>query len=66
MKDCVKAYRFLMNSIYRGITLQDEAVAFFVANYKELAPEFIKSQGLDMEVTDDNQKEIINMHDALV
>lgn len=66
MKDCPRAYNYLMNSIYRGITIQDEAIAFFAVNYKVLAPEFIKIQKLDVKVTDDNQKEIMNMHDALV
>jgi len=33
-----------MSAIIRGVTYFDEILAFFAANFKELAPEFIKQK----------------------
>jgi hypothetical protein len=43
-----------MNAVYRGVTYFDEVIAFFTANYKELAPEFLKTKNLKVEITNDN------------
>jgi len=55
-----------MNAVYRGVTYFDEVIAFFTANYSELAPSFLEHKGLKVEVTADNQKDILNMHDAFI
>jgi hypothetical protein len=55
-----------MNAVYRGVTYFDEVIAFFTVNQQELAPEFLKMKGFDMVATDENQKEIQNMHDAFI
>ena len=56
----------MLNALYRGVTFFDEVIAFFAANLKVLAPEFIKMKGLTIELKDDNHKDIQNMHDAFV
>ena len=69
LKDAVKAYRFLMNAIYRGATFFEEAISFFKSNYKELAAEFIRINSLTLASQDDSEESknnIINMHDAFI
>jgi hypothetical protein len=55
LKNPQKAYRYLMNAVFRGVTFFDEVVAFFAANYKELAPEFLKMKSLGVEATQEKQ-----------
>jgi len=47
-----------MNAVYRGVTYFEEVIAFFTANFNELAPEFLKMKNQNMEITDENKKDI--------
>jgi len=66
LKNATKAYHYLMEAIIRGVTYFDELLALFAANYAELAPVYIKEKGIDVEIKEDNKKDILNMHDAFV
>jgi hypothetical protein len=55
-----------MSGIFNGVTFFEEAIEFFVANYKVLAPIYVKSKNLTIEVNDDTEKDIKNMHKAYI
>lgn len=65
-KNVEQAYGYLLNAIIRGVTYFDEMVAFFKLNYAELAPVYIKQKNLQMEVNAENEKNILNMHEAWI
>jgi hypothetical protein len=56
----------LMQAIFNGVTYFDEATSFFLENYSELAPVYVKSKNLPVEVNADNEKDIKNMHQAYI
>ena len=66
LKNAEKAYEYLMRAIFNGVTYFDEAVSFFEENYSVLAPLYVKSKGLPVEVKPDNEKDIKNMHQAYI
>lgn len=55
MKNAVKAYDHLMEAIINGVTFFDEAISYFKANYDELAPHYVKTKSLPVEVKDDKK-----------
>lgn len=63
LKDPIKAYHYLLNAVYRGVTYFEELLAFFAANYEVLAPVFLKQKNI---TTENSQKEIQNIFDAFV
>ena len=65
-KNVEAAYTYLLNALIRGVTFFDEMVAFFRQNYAELAPLYLKNQNLQIEVNEENEKNILNMHEAWV
>jgi len=48
------------------VSFFDEAIAYFNDNYDVLAPIFVRQNNLDIELTDDTRKDILNMHDAMI
>ena len=60
------AYTNLMNAICNGVTYFDEAVQFFNDNYDVLAPVYVKSKGLPVEVKKETENDIKNMHQAYI
>jgi TPR repeat protein len=62
MKNPEKAYDYLMQAIFNGVTYFDDAVSFFVENYAVLAPVYVKGKNLPVEVKPENEKDIKNMH----
>jgi len=50
----------------RGVTYFDEIVAYFKANYDELAPLFVKQKSLPIEINESTKKDIMNMHEAMI
>ena len=66
MKNPEKAYDYLMQAIYNGVTYFDDAVSYFVENYAVLAPVYVKSKNLPVEVKPENEKDIKNMHQAFI
>ena len=69
-KDPVKAYRYLLNAIFRGVTYFDEATAFFSTHFDELAREFINMRGytitLDEKITAEQKQEVLKIHEAFL
>ena len=65
-KDVVKAYDYLMDAIINGVTFFDEAISYFKENFDQLAPHYVKSKKLPVEVKEESKKEILNMHDAFI
>lgn len=61
-KNPEKAYEYLMRAIHNGVTYFDEAVSFFVENYAVLAPIYVKSKNLSIELNAESEKDIKNMH----
>lgn len=61
-KNPEKAYEYLMNAIFNGVTYFDEATEFFVENFNVLAPIYVKSKNLPVEVKAETEKDIKNMH----
>jgi len=61
-KNPEKAYEYLMRAIHNGVTYFDEAVSYFVENYAVLAPLYVKSKNLSIEVNAESEKDIKNMH----
>jgi hypothetical protein len=55
-----------MQGIYNGVTYFDEAIQFFSDNYSVLAPIYIKTKNLPVEVKPENEKDIKNMHQAFI
>lgn len=66
MTDVVTAYNHLMKSLQYGVTNYDEAIAYFKQHYNELAPVFVRTKKLPLEVNKDTQVDILNMHDAVI
>lgn len=66
LKNAEKAYDYLMQAIFNGVTYFDEAVSFFVDNYSVLAPIYVKSKSLPVEVKAESEKDIKNMHQAMI
>lgn len=66
MKNPEKAYEYLMQAIYNGVTYFDEAISYFEENYAVLAPVYVKSKNLPVEVKPENEKDIKNMHQAFI
>ena len=66
LKDATKAYDYLMQAVIRGVTYWDECISFFKANFSELAPAFVKSKSLSIEVNDNTKEDILKMHDAFI
>lgn len=48
------------------MTYFDQLIHYFNEHVEELAETYFKSQKLDMELTKDNKKDIVNMHTATV
>jgi len=66
LKNPTKAYGYLIDSMLRGVTYFDEIVAYFKANYDELAPLFVKQKSLPIEINESTKKDIMNMHEAMI
>lgn len=66
LKNPEKAYEYLMTAIFNGVTYFDEVLAFFVDNYSVLAPIYVKSKNLPIEVNAETEKDIKNMHQAYI
>jgi len=64
--DPVKAYKYCVKAVLRGVTFFDEMHAYFKENYKMLAPVYIDMKKPPKELTADCEKEITNMHDAWI
>ena len=62
LKNPEKAYGYLMSAIFVGVTYFDDANQFFEENYDVLAPLYIKTKNLPIEVKPENKKDIKNMH----
>ena len=62
MKNPEKAYEYLMQAIFNGVTYFDEATQFFNDNYSVLAPLYVKNKGLPIEVKAETEKDVKNMH----
>jgi hypothetical protein len=62
----VKAYEYLMTGIFNGVTYFEEVIEYFVANYNALAPLYVKTKNLKIEVNADTEKDIKNMHKAYI
>ena len=60
------AYSYLMKALKFGVTNYDAANAYFRKYYDVLAPLFVKTSKLPVEVCDDTKPEILNMHEAFV
>ena len=54
-KDPVKAYNYLMNALINGITYFDEIIQFFKDEYDALAPVYVKSKKLPVEINADTK-----------
>mmetsp|Transcript_5537 Transcript_5537/g.8699 ORF Transcript_5537/g.8699 Transcript_5537/m.8699 type:complete len:296 (+) Transcript_5537:118-1005(+) len=65
-KDIPTAYNYLMEAIKVGVTYFEEAIKFFKENYDALAPVYVNSKGLPFEVKEENKKDILNMHEAMI
>lgn len=55
-----------MKAMIYGVTYWDELVSFFKANYKALAPVFVKSKNLPVEIKNETEKDVISMHEAFI
>jgi len=65
-KDPVKAYKYVIKAVLRGVTFFDEMHAYFKENYKVLAPVYITMKKLPSELTVEKEKEISNLHEAWI
>ena len=64
LKNPEKAYNWLIKGIFGGCTMFDEAITFFKQHYAILAPIYVASKKLPIEVTPETEQDILNMHDA--
>ena len=64
MKNPELAYNWLMKGIYGGCTMFDEAIEFFKEHYAVLAPNYVKTKKIPIEVKPETQQDIQNMHEA--
>jgi len=55
-----------MKACINGVTYFDEIISYFKTNYAVLAPVFVKSKNLPVEIKDETEKDITNMHDAFI
>ena len=53
-----------MDAVVRGVTYFEELTALFKDNFKELAPVWIKSKGVSVDIKE--EKDIQNMHEAFI
>ena len=65
-KDPVKAYQNLVKALQMGVTFFEDAITYFKEHYDVLAPVYVKTKSLPVEVKEDTKKDIINMHDAFI
>lgn len=65
-KNIEKAYEYILKAIKVGVTYFDEAILFFQENYDVLAPIYVKTKGLPVEVKAETKKDILNMHQAML
>lgn len=61
-----KAYEYLMSGIFNGVTFFDDAVKYFNDYYQVLAPIYVSSKNLPIEVNAETEKDIKNMHQAYI
>lgn len=66
LADFQKAYGYIMKALQYGVTNYDDAINYFKQHYSELAPSFVRTKKLPLEVTQETQVDILNMHDAVV
>lgn len=60
------AYKWLMQALQYGITHYDDANKYFREHFDVLAPKFVASRKLALEVNEKTKADILNMHDAFV
>jgi len=65
-KDPIKAYKYIVKAVLRGITFFDETHAYFKENYKMLAPVYIAMKKIPADIGAENEKEITNLHEAWI
>jgi hypothetical protein len=65
-KDVVQAYKYVTKAVTRGVAFFDQMHIFFKEHYAKLAPIFIDLKKPPSELTVENEKEIINMHEAYI
>jgi len=66
LKNPEKAYGYLMSAIFVGVTYFDDATNYFEEHYSILAPLYVKTKNLPIEVKEDTEKDIKNMHQAYI
>lgn len=55
-----------MQALRNGVTYFDEAIVFFKQHYDVLAPLYVASKKLPVEIKEETKKEIMNMHEAMI
>ena len=60
------AYNYLMRALQYGVTQYEDAIAYFKQHYSELAPSFVRTKKLPLEINQETQVDILNMHEAFV